>query len=58
MKNMLSNILGTCWELEGNIVGTHWERRKNENKILPTFEFFHNSFALRYFLLYHTHVGG
>ncbi len=23
-------MLGTHWELEGNIVGTHWEWRKNE----------------------------
>jgi hypothetical protein len=33
MENMLGNMLGTQWELEGKIVDTHWERGKNEKKI-------------------------
>jgi hypothetical protein len=29
-------MMGTIWELEGNIVGIHWEPGKNEkNKIFP-----------------------
>jgi hypothetical protein len=31
----LGNILGTHWELEGNIVQTCWEAGKNEKKLPP-----------------------
>jgi hypothetical protein len=34
MRNTLGehivNLMGTCWELEGNIERTRWEQRKNE----------------------------
>jgi hypothetical protein len=31
LKEHIGNLMGTHWELEGNIEGTCWEQRKNEN---------------------------
>jgi hypothetical protein len=31
----LRNILGTSWELIGNLKGTFWEQRKNEKSFPP-----------------------
>jgi len=36
VREHIGNLMGTHWELKGNIVGTNGEPQKNEKKSFPT----------------------